>query len=70
MEQGMTILLQLALLGLAGWGAVSPRTQWRYLQAWAYKHPEKNEPSDLGFAVQQIASAILFAFVLVNVCLS
>lgn len=31
------------------WGALSPRSQWRVLQGWRYRHPEANEPSNVAY---------------------
>lgn len=49
----------LVLIVLGIWPALSPRTAWRVVEAWQYRDPEANEPSDLAFAISRVASIVL-----------
>ncbi|MFG2042891.1 DUF6199 family natural product biosynthesis protein [Dactylosporangium sp. NPDC048998] len=49
------------LLALLLWGVISPESQWRTLQAWSYRNPEANEPSDTAYTLTRIGSAIALA---------
>lgn len=47
-----------------------PEAMWRRFSAWEYKHPEANEPSRQGYAMQRIIhSVIALACVIVSVIL-
>ena len=50
------------------WMLISPRSMWRVMSAWAYKHPEAHEPSEAGYAVNRVAAAIgLVALLLIAI---
>lgn len=54
----------LFLLIFPVWGAISPRSMWEITQAWRYKNPDANEPSDAAFKVMRVGNtfvAILLA---------
>jgi hypothetical protein len=40
------------------WGIFAPRSQWMALQAWKYRHPRVNEPSDAAYGVGRVVNVI------------
>ncbi|MDB5340972.1 MAG: hypothetical protein JWN70_6591 [Planctomycetaceae bacterium] len=36
-----------------------PEAMWRRFSAWEYKHPEANEPSSQGYAMQRVSYSII-----------
>lgn len=40
------------------WTLASPRSQWWVLNAWAYRDPEANEPSDAGYGVMRVGGGL------------
>ena len=47
-----------------------PEAMWRRFSAWEYKHPEANEPSRQGYAMQRVIhSMIALACVIMSVIL-
>jgi hypothetical protein len=53
------ILLLVPVVALLVWGVISPRSQWRVLQAWSYRNPEANEPSDAVYTLTRIIGVVL-----------
>lgn len=39
-----TLVAGVAIIGC--WMLIDPRSAWRVLAAWQYRHPERNEPSE------------------------
>jgi hypothetical protein len=52
------------LLGVFLWSVVSPRSQWRLFQSWAYRDAEANEPSDAAYALTRVAGVVAIAVIL------
>lgn len=54
------------------WGVINPRAFWKKTAAWSFKHPDANEPSDAGFAVQRAAYAfgLLVSVIMIPVFIS
>ncbi|GLY02374.1 hypothetical protein Acsp01_27530 [Actinoplanes sp. NBRC 101535] len=51
------------IAAIAGWGVISPRSQWRVLESWAYRDPEANEPSEGAFVMRWIVQFVILAVV-------
>jgi len=51
------LLLAVAVV-LFVWGAVSPRSQWWAMQAWALKNPDANEPSETAYALTRLTYVV------------
>ncbi|MCY1145047.1 hypothetical protein OWR29_44210 [Actinoplanes sp. Pm04-4] len=45
----------LALIAFALWTVIAPRHQWLTLNAWRYRDPDANEPSDLSYNLGRAA---------------
>ncbi|WP_333780365.1 DUF6199 family natural product biosynthesis protein [Mycolicibacterium hassiacum] len=41
-----------------GLAAAAPRAMWRATQSWLYRHPEANEPSELGYALSRLGGVV------------
>lgn len=54
----LLVLLGIPILLLALWGIADPRGQWRSLQAWRYRDPDANEPSDAAYRAMQIQGVV------------
>jgi hypothetical protein len=67
MDGGIVVffLVVTVSVGLAIWGAISPRSQWEVMQSWAFKNPEANEPSDAAFAVTRLANIVVLVLLVV-----
>ncbi len=52
------VLILLPLVALLLWGTISPKSQWQSLQAWRYRDPEANEPSDTAYAMTRVGSVL------------
>ena len=61
----VVVLFVLLVGAMAAWGLVSPQSQWRTLQSWRFKHPDANEPSGAGYAVQRVGCGVVLVVVLV-----
>ncbi|HZC27197.1 MAG TPA: hypothetical protein VE287_09230 [Actinopolymorphaceae bacterium] len=56
----------LSLTGvMAAWELVNPRSMWLTLEAWKYKRPEANEPSDAEFVLRRILGFVGLVVVVV-----
>lgn len=53
------------LIALALWTVIAPRQQWRVLNAWRYRDPDANEPSDLSYNLGRAAGAGTIILVIV-----
>ncbi|WP_250007909.1 DUF6199 family natural product biosynthesis protein [Actinoplanes sp. M2I2] len=53
------------LIALALWTVIAPRQQWRVLNAWRYRDPGANEPSDLSYNLGRAAGAVTIMLVIV-----
>ncbi|MBU2666049.1 hypothetical protein KOI35_21275 [Actinoplanes bogorensis] len=66
------ILGGVVLIAFALWTVIAPRQQWQVLNAWRYRDPEANEPSDLSYnlgraaGVGTIVLVLIFGFVLIR----
>ncbi|WP_433360142.1 DUF6199 family natural product biosynthesis protein [Actinoplanes sp. CA-142083] len=60
------------LIAFALWTVIAPRQQWRILNAWRYRDPDANEPSDLSYnlgraaGVGTIVLVIVLGFVIIR----
>jgi uncharacterized membrane protein len=59
------VVVGLIAVPLALWGMLAPRSQWRALASWQYRHPEANEPSDAAYAIQRVSLALLMIVLVV-----
>lgn len=66
---GILIIIPIILAPLVIWGIVNPQHQWRVTQAWRYRRPEMNEPSDAAYALMRVGNVILLVLMLVMVVL-
>jgi hypothetical protein len=53
------------LIAFALWTVIAPRQQWQLLNAWRYRDPDANEPSDLSYNLGRAAGVATIIFVLV-----
>jgi hypothetical protein len=54
-----------ALIAFALWTVIAPRQQWQVLNAWRYRDPDANEPSDLSYNLGRAAGVGTILLVLV-----
>ena len=47
------------------WGIIAPRSQWRTLRGWQYRHPRLNEPSDAAYAFGRFVNVVGLVVMLV-----
>jgi hypothetical protein len=52
-------LLGLVIIGLGFMNLLAPQTVWRYTEAWKYKNPDANEPSEIMFGFQRVSGALM-----------
>ena len=55
----------LLLIAFALWTVIAPRQQWQVLNAWRYRDPDANEPSDLSYNLGRAAGVGTIVLVLV-----
>lgn len=55
----------LLLIAFALWTVIAPRQQWQVLNAWRYRDPDANEPSDLSYHLGRAAGIGTIVLVLV-----
>jgi hypothetical protein len=53
------------LIAVALWTVIAPRQQWQVLNAWRYRDPDANEPSDLSYNLGRAAGVGTIALVLI-----
>ncbi|MBM2615578.1 hypothetical protein JIG36_08370 [Actinoplanes sp. LDG1-06] len=53
------------LIALSLWTIIAPRQQWQLLNAWRYRDPDANEPSDLSYNLGRVAGVITIVIVVV-----
>lgn len=53
--------LVVVVIPLFIWGAVSPRSQWRVLNGWTFRHPDKVEPSDAMYIFVRVGSIVMLS---------
>ncbi|MBL7255417.1 DUF6199 family natural product biosynthesis protein [Paractinoplanes lichenicola] len=53
------------LIAFALWTVIAPRQQWQLLNAWRYRDPDANEPSDLSYNMGRAAGVGTIVLVLV-----
>lgn len=59
------VLIALIVVPLAIWQIRDPRGVWQATQAWKYRHPEANEPSDDAHSLAQVGSVFALVVLLV-----
>ena len=52
-------LIGLFIIGFGILHVASPQKVWRFTEAWKYKHPEANEPSDVSYAMQRVSGVVM-----------
>jgi hypothetical protein len=52
-------LLGLLVIGFGIMHIVAPEKVWRFTEAWKYRNPEANEPSDISYAMQRVSGAVM-----------
>lgn len=54
------------------WCAISPRSVWKITEAWTYRHPEANEPSDIAYLISRVGGVVLIVIggILMSIAIS
>ncbi len=68
MNWGIVLFVGVALVaaGLALWAVISPRSQWKAMQSWAFRHPDANEPSDAAYLLARLAGLVVLVLLVVG----
>lgn len=64
---GLLILVLLFAVPLFLWSIVDPRGAWRVGQAWKFRNPEANEPSEAAYGLQRVGAVVGLIMLLVGV---
>ncbi|AZG44980.1 DUF6199 family natural product biosynthesis protein [Gordonia insulae] len=64
---GFVVLIVLVAVPLLIWQVVSPRGVWRATEAWKFRDPDANEPSDEAYAMKSVGAVMSIIALIVAV---
>lgn len=65
---GCVVIFLFGAVAFLLWGVISPEGMWRSTQAWQYKNPEANEPSEAAFTTMRVSGIISILVLLCTAC--